>query len=79
MALQQFESVGVTLHPGQKVGYLLRDNDLLSGEERILPAPFLEGGENYDKKKYLKMLLKAAAGLLVTFGSDYKELARSFR
>jgi hypothetical protein len=41
MALEQFESVGLTIHPGQKVGYQLRDSELTSGEERILPAPSL--------------------------------------
>jgi DNA polymerase elongation subunit (family B) len=78
-ALEQFEAVGLTIHPGQKVGYLLRDSTLSSGEERILPAPFLEGGEDYDKKKYLEMLLKAAAEVLVTFGLDYKDLAERYR
>ena len=79
MALEQFESVGLTIHPGQKVGYLLRD-EAISGEEgRILPAPFLEGGEDYDKKKYLEILLKAAAEVLVTFGLDYKDLAKRYQ
>jgi DNA polymerase elongation subunit (family B) len=79
MALEQFEAVRLTLHPGQKVGYLLRDSALGGGEERILPAPFIEGGEDYDKKKYLEMLLKAAAELLVTFGLDFKDLAKRYR
>ena len=59
LTLQQLEAEGLTLHPGQRVAYLLRDSALVSGEERILPAPFLEGGEDYDKKKYLEMLLKS--------------------
>ncbi len=79
MALEQFESVGLTIHPGQKVGYPLRDSTISNGEERILPAPFVEGGEDYDKKKYLEMLLNAAAELLVTFGLDFKDLERSFK
>lgn len=79
MALEQFESVGLTIHPGQKVAYLLRDSLLPSGEAKILPAPFLEGGEDYDKKKYLEMLLMAAAELLVTFGLDFKNLAERYR
>ena len=78
MALEQFESMGLTVRPGQKVAYLLRDSGLSSGDKRILPAPFLEGGEDYDQKKYLEMLLKAAAELLVTFGLDYKDLFSSF-
>jgi hypothetical protein len=33
------------------VGYLLRD-EAISGEKgRILPAPFLEGGEDYEQKE----------------------------
>jgi DNA polymerase-2 len=78
MALQQFEAVGLTVHPGQKVGYLLRDSEISGGEGRILPAPFLEGGEDYDKKKYLEILLKGAAELLVTFGLDYKDLVKRY-
>jgi DNA polymerase elongation subunit (family B) len=78
MALEQFEEVGLTLHPGQKVGYLMRDSDISGEDRRILPAPFLQGGEDYDKKKYLEILLKAAAEVLVTFGLDYKELVRRY-
>ncbi|MGC1402995.1 MAG: hypothetical protein WA974_08720, partial [Thermodesulfobacteriota bacterium] len=79
MALEQFESVGLTIHPGQKIGYILRDSAISSGEEKILPAPFVEGGEDYDQKKYLEMLLKAAAELLTTFGLDFKDLAERYR
>jgi hypothetical protein len=79
MALEQFESIGLTLHAGQKVGYLLRDIAISGEGGRILPAPFLQGGEDYDKKKYLEMLLKAAAEVLVTIGVDYKDLVRSFK
>ena len=78
MALEQFELVGLTLHPGQKVGYLLRDEAIVSEEGRILPAPFVEGGEDFDKKKYLEILLKAAAEVLVTFGLGFKDLAKRY-
>jgi DNA polymerase elongation subunit (family B) len=54
MALEQFESVSLTIHPGQKVGYLLRDEAIAGGEGRILPALFIQGGEDYDKKNILK-------------------------
>ncbi len=77
--LEQFESVGLTLHPGQKVGCFLRDSALSIGEGHILPAPFVEGGEDYDKKQYLEILLKAAPELLVTFGLDYKELVKRYQ
>jgi DNA polymerase elongation subunit (family B) len=71
--------VALTIHPGLKAAYLLRDEAIAGGERRILPAPFIQGGEDYDKKKYLEMLLKAAAEVLVTFGLDYKELAKRFQ
>ena len=77
--LEQFESVGLTLPPGQKAGYLLRGSALSIGEGHILPAPFVEGGEDYDRKQYLEILLKAAAKLLVTFGLDYKELVKRYQ
>jgi DNA polymerase, archaea type len=76
LALQQFETVGLTLHPGQQVAYLLRDKELTDMDKRILPAPFVAGDEDYDKKKYLEMLLKAAEEVLVTLGVDYKGLVR---
>jgi DNA polymerase elongation subunit (family B) len=79
MALEQFESVGLTIHPGQKIGYLLRDKEISGGEGRILAAPFVQGGEDYDKKKYVEMLLKAAAEVLVPFGLDYKDLEKIFQ
>jgi DNA polymerase I len=78
MALRQFESVGLTLRPGQRVGYLLRNNEFTGMEGRILPAPFVAGDEDYDKKKYLELLLKAAEEVLVTLGVDYKGLVGKY-
>jgi DNA polymerase II len=78
-ALQQLETVGLTLYPGQHIGYLLADRPLShSLHERIIPDPFLSGREGYDQKKYLDLLLKAALELLVSFGFSIKMLETNF-
>ena len=79
LALQQLEAVGITLYPGQRVGYVLRDTASASSSEAgVLPAPFLDGGESYDRKKYLDLLLRAAAEVLVSFGLNLKDLEFKF-
>jgi hypothetical protein len=45
-----------------------------SSEAGVLPAPFLDGEESYDRKKYLDLLLRAAAEVLVSFGLNLKDL-----
>jgi DNA polymerase-2 len=78
ITLQQLETEGLTLHPGQKVAYLLRDGAAVLPEDRVVPAPFLTGQEPYDRKKYLELLLKAGEELLISFGWDYKTLQQRF-
>lgn len=79
LALQQLEAVGITLYPGQRVGYVLCDPaSAFSSEASVFPAPFLDGGESYDRKKYLDLLLRAAAEVLVSFGLNLKDLEFKF-
>ncbi len=78
-ALQQLETAGLTLYPGQHIGYLLADRPLsLSLHERTIPDPFLSGNEGYDQKKYLDLLLKAAHEVLVSFDFSIKMLQSYF-
>jgi DNA polymerase-2 len=78
LTLQQLEAEGLTLHPGQRVSFLLRDSGAALPEEKVVPAPFLTGGEPYDHQKYLELLLKAGEELLISFGWNYKALQTRF-
>jgi DNA polymerase II len=78
-ALEQLEAAGITLYPGQRVGYVLRDPvSAYASEPRVRPAPFLEEGESYDWKKYRALLLRAAGEVLVSFGINLKDLEGRF-
>ncbi|OGP50432.1 MAG: hypothetical protein A2Y79_05915 [Deltaproteobacteria bacterium RBG_13_43_22] len=75
LVLQQLESVGITLYPGQKVGYLLAEKSSpYCPEQRVLPAPFLHGDEEYDSKKYINLLFKAVHELLAVFNYNIKDI-----
>ncbi|MBA4393330.1 MAG: hypothetical protein C0407_07235 [Desulfobacca sp.] len=77
--LQQLENVGLTLYPGQRLGYLLREEPALySPEQKIIPDLFLNGEEDYDSKKYLTFLLKAANEILINFNFNIKLLSNIF-
>jgi len=73
LTLQQLEAFGLTLSPGQSIGYLLTDKPSVL-EESILPDPFLKGKEGYDHSKYLHLLLKASLEVLVTFNYNIRML-----
>jgi DNA polymerase II len=76
IVLQELEKVGITLYPGQRVGYLLAEKSSpYLTDQGLLAAPFLSGEEGYDSKKYVNLLLKAAQELLVIFGYDIKMLS----
>jgi DNA polymerase elongation subunit (family B) len=76
LVLQQLETVGITLYPGQRVGYLLaeKSSPYLS-DQRLLPDPFLNGEEGYDSKKYIDLLIRAAHELLVVFGYNINKIS----
>jgi DNA polymerase elongation subunit (family B) len=75
LVLQQLETVGLTLYPGQRVGYLLAEESATySSDQNLIPAPFLTGEEKYDPKKYINLLIRAAHELLVIFGYNINKL-----
>jgi DNA polymerase II len=78
-ALEQLEAAGITLYPGQRIGYVLRDPaSAYVSDSRVRPAPFLEEEESYDWKKYQNLLLRAAGEVLVSFGVNLKDLEYRF-
>ncbi len=64
-ALRQMKRNGFSVPPGEAIEYVM-----LSGEERVKVAKFLDGDEAYDPEKYVEMALRAASELLVPFGYD---------
>jgi DNA polymerase II len=73
--LEQLETAGITLYPGQKVGFLLSDKSVCySSETDLIPDPFLSGNEVYDPRKYIDLLLRATQEILVIFGYNIKLL-----
>jgi DNA polymerase II len=77
--LQEMEKVGITLYPGQRVGYLLAEtSSSYSADPGFLVAPFLNGKEGYDSKKYVNLLLKAALEILIIFKYNISMLSSKY-
>jgi len=76
LAAQQLEDVGIPIHPGEKVRYVIKDALSKDKGERVRPFPLVGPDDTYDVKKYLEMLLKATEELLIHFGYDVKRLEK---
>jgi DNA polymerase-2 len=69
-ALRQLRAVGIHLHPGERVRYLIRDARAPDKGERVRAFPRLGPDDGFDVAQYQAMLLDAALELLVPFGYD---------
>jgi DNA polymerase II len=76
-ALQQLRAVGIHLHPGERVRYLIRDARSPNKGERVRAFPRLGPDDGFDVAQYQAMLLDAASELLVPFGYDETRLRRA--
>jgi DNA polymerase-2 len=76
LAAQQLEDVGIPIHPGEKVRYIIRDARSKNKSERVKPVPLVGPDDTYDAEKYLEMLLKATEELLIHLGYNTKCLKR---
>jgi DNA polymerase II len=74
IAAQQLEDSGVTIHPGEKVKYMIKDAQSKEKDERVRPFPLVGPDDTYDAGAYQKMLLSATEELLIHFGHDAKSL-----
>ena len=72
LAAQQLEDVGIEIHPGEKVRYVIKDAESKDKAERVKPFPLVGPDDTYDVKKYLEMLVKATEEILIHFGYDVK-------
>ena len=76
LAVQQLEDVGVRIHPGERVPYVIRDARSRVKEDRVRAAPLVGPEDGYDEQQYTELLLKAAEELLITCGYDIRLLRR---
>jgi len=76
LAAQQLEDSGISIHPGEKVRYVIKDALSRDKAERVRPFPLVGPDDTYDVKKYLELLLKATEELLIYYGYDVKGLAK---
>jgi DNA polymerase elongation subunit (family B) len=74
LAAQQLEDVGIEIHPGEKVRYVIKDAQSKNKSERVAPFPLIGPDDTYDVKKYLEMLVKATEEILIHVGYDAKRL-----
>lgn len=74
LAAQQLEDFGIEIHPGEKVGYVIRDAQSKNKSERVAPFPLVRPDDTYDVEKYQEMLVKATEEILIHLGYDAKRL-----
>ena len=74
LAAQQLEDVGIPIHPGEKVRYVIKDTLSKDKSGRVRPFPLVGPDDTYDVKKYQEMLLKATEEILIHLGYDKKRL-----
>jgi len=74
LAAQELEDVGIPIHPGEKVRYVIKDAESKDKAERVRPFPLVGPNDTYDVKKYLEMLVKATEEILIHVGYDAKRL-----
>ncbi len=75
LAAQELEDVGIPIHPGEKVRYVIKDAESKDKAERVRPFPLVGPDDTYDVKKYLEMLVKATEEILIHVGYDKKRLS----
>jgi DNA polymerase-2 len=79
LAAQQLEDVGIEIHPGEKVRYVIKDAESKEKAERVRPFPLVGPDDTYDVKKYLEMLVKATEEILIHFGYNAKRILSSLK
>jgi DNA polymerase elongation subunit (family B) len=76
LAAQQLEDVGIKIHPGEKVRYVIKDALSKDKSERVRPFPLLGPDDTYDVKKYMELLVKATEEVLIHVGYDVRRLKK---
>jgi DNA polymerase elongation subunit (family B) len=73
-ALKQLKNLGFGVNPGEKIRFVICDSSTKEPTKRVKVAELIEGNETYDAGKYIELLLRSGAGMLVPFGYDEEEL-----
>jgi DNA polymerase-2 len=76
LAAQELEDVGIPIHPGEKVRYVIKDAESKDKAERVRPFPLVGPDDTYDVKKYVEILVKATEEILIHVGYDVKRLKK---
>jgi DNA polymerase elongation subunit (family B) len=79
LALRQLADVGLHLHPGERVRYLIRQAKVANEEERVRAFPQFGPDDGVDVRAYQAILLDAALELLTPFGYDTARLRRALQ
>jgi DNA polymerase-2 len=79
LAAQQLEDVGIPIHPGEKVRYVIKDALSKDKSERVKPFPLVGPDDTYDVKKYLELLIKTTEEVLIHFGYDTNRLRKELK
>jgi DNA polymerase elongation subunit (family B) len=74
LAAQQLEDVGIEIHPGEKLRYVIQDAQSKDKAGRVKPFPLVGPDDTYDVKKYLEMLVKTTEEVLIHVGYHAKRL-----
>jgi len=74
LAAQELEDIGIPIHPGEKVRYVIKDALSKDKAGRVRPFPLVGPDDTYDVKKYQEMLIKATEEILIHFGYNAKRL-----
>jgi len=69
IAAIQLAGEGIEVSAGQTIKYLITDAENRRVDRRVRAAELVSGDTKYDKKKYLELLMNAAANILSPF--DY--------
>ena len=66
--LAQMAQEGVEVNPGESVRYVILDHTSKNPNLRVKLAERLESGEQYDRYRYLELLLRVGESILRPFG-----------
>ncbi len=75
--MRQLEEIGIHLHPGEQVRYVIRDARTPNKVERVRAFPRLGPDDGFDVAQYQAFLLDAALEVLAPFGYDAARLRRA--
>jgi DNA polymerase elongation subunit (family B) len=73
--LEELEAKGITLFPGQRVGFLIKEHsEPFNSRTPVIPETFLQGNEAYDAAKYIDLTVRAAKEILSFYRNEINEL-----